>query len=158
VTDLSVTEVRDEHIAALRLLLNGNPEAARLETTADDTDVGYALMVHSAFVVAVRRRFSPVYTRAQVARYVADLRIFLGQDATQISPHVAENMVRAALGDVTLREREPYGADPSAMASAQLCVLADLVHRARLDDAGLEEFLRESAQYAKRWLMAHQTT
>ena len=154
-TDSSAAEVREEHIAALRLLLSGKPEAAaQYEIPA--TDTGYPMVVYSAFALAVRRRFSPTYTKAQVARYVADLRIFLDEDAVQINPRVAENMVRAALGDETLTDRELQGADESAMVAVELSILTDLVHQARLDAAQLEEFLREAEHQAQGWLAAQQ--
>ncbi|WUH96970.1 hypothetical protein OHR68_25905 [Spirillospora sp. NBC_00431] len=149
--DWSAVEIDDEHIAALRSLLQGDPGASEkyASGTDDAAASGYTMVIYSAFAVAVRRRFSPKYTHAQLARYVADLRISLGADASQINPRVAESMMRAALGDETLKDHEPYGADLSTMVVAELAILDDLAQGAELDD-----LLNEAADHAHRWLAA----
>lgn len=154
--DWSVVEIEDEHVAALRSLLEGRPEAseAYASVTDDAAASGYTMVIYSAFAVAVRRRFSPKYTHAQLARYVADLRISFGKDASQINPRVAESMMRAALGDETLKAREPYGADLPTLVAAELAILDDLVQGAGLDEAGLDELLNEAADGARKWLAA----
>ncbi|RFS86550.1 hypothetical protein D0T12_08265 [Actinomadura spongiicola] len=157
-TDYSGAEIRDEHVKALRLLIEGHREAAKyLESAKDDIDaVAYTAVVYSAFTVAVRRRFSPTYTKSQVINYVADLRASLDENASQISPRVAESMILAALGDEKHKEREPYGADLSILVTTELSVLIDLVYGAGLDEVGLEGFLREAAEHARGWLEARQ--
>ncbi|TDD40249.1 hypothetical protein E1287_01685, partial [Actinomadura sp. KC06] len=153
-TDYTGVEVHDEHVAALRSLLRFDLAAAKMyeSVTEDTAAIGHTLMVYSAFAVAVHRKFAPKYSVAQILRYVADLRISLGDDASQVNPRVAECMIRAALGDETLNDHEPYGADMRAMMDVEMTVLLDLTDKARFDETGLDEFLRASADHAKRWL------
>ncbi|MFI0370841.1 hypothetical protein ACH35V_23470 [Actinomadura sp. 1N219] len=157
-TDYTDVELHDEHIAALRSLLKFDLAAAEVyeNETEDAAAIGYTLMVYSAFAVAVHRKFAPTYSMAQILRYVADLRISLGDNASQVNPRVAECMIRAALGDETLDDHEPYGADMQAMMDVEMTVLLDLADKARFNQAGLDKFLRDSADYARRWLTVQQ--
>ncbi|TMQ95903.1 hypothetical protein ETD83_21940 [Actinomadura soli] len=158
-TDFSDIEVGDEHIELLRRFLSDDPNDPSTfdVSTAESNAIAHNLMAYSAFAVAVLRKFSPNFTIPEVIRYVTDLRkAILRENALQINPRVAEGMIRAVLEDQTLKDREPYGADNEAMVNAGFAVLLELFHGAELKGPELDEFLRESADYARRWLAVQQ--
>src|SRR5690606_20962026 len=99
--------------------------------------------------------FSPTYTIPQVIEYVRDLRTMLARAGVAINPRVAENMIRDVLGDPTLKDREPYGADEQAMAVAAVAIVMDLFHAAKLEGPDLDRFLHDCADYARAWIDAH---
>lgn len=154
--DFSSVEVRDEHIERLRRFLADGPEGLDSlgESSIESDIVADSLMAYSAFAVAVLRRFSPTFTIPEIIRYVTDVRKAFAEEVErfQINPRVAEGMIRDVLGDKTLEDREPYGADNEAIVEAEFAVLLELFHKAKLDGPELDEFLRESAEYARRWL------
>ncbi len=112
----------------------------------------------SALAKAAHRRFSPTYSFPQIIRYVADVRLTLEEDAHEVNPRVAEGLLRYALGDPTLSARPPFGADQVTMVRAQFCLLMALVFEDDPDDAELEEFVKDSAEYAAERLAAWQDT
>ncbi|WUH98556.1 hypothetical protein OHR68_34400 [Spirillospora sp. NBC_00431] len=154
-TDYSGVVVRDEHILALRLFLLGDPEWLKPLKHPESDGVAYTLMVYSAFAVAVRRKFPPTFTFTQIVRYVANLRISVMTDPHEIDPRVIENLIRAALGDASV-DKEPKPATETAVA-AELVILEDLLPESVPDEASLEEFLEESAAFARGWLATRQT-
>ena len=103
---------------------------------------GYGRLVYAAFVMAVRRRFSPTWSTADVVRFVATARADLIKDGVEIDPRSAEILIRRALGDGIRTELEQ-----EASARAQIFMLVQLVLREELDDAGLDELITQS-----RWL------
>lgn len=154
-TDLSSVNVDDEHIDLLRQFLSEDPDEpeSREEPTARDDIVAHNLMAYSAFAVAVLRKFSPTYSVPEIIQYVTDLRkAVVEEDSLQINPRVAEGMIREVLQDKTFTDTAPFGADNETVVKASFVVLLDLSHKAELAGPGLEEFLQESAHYARQWL------
>ncbi|WP_141576278.1 hypothetical protein [Actinomadura sp. WMMA1423] len=151
----------DMHVAALRTLLVQGPAvwAERYEEQLKhEDDFGFSFLMNSALARAAHRRFSPTYSLPQIIRYVADVRLGLGEGAHEVNPQVAEGLLRHALGDPTLSARPPFGADQATMVRAQLCLLIALVFEEDPDDAELEQFVDESAEYAAEWLAAWRDT
>ncbi|WP_344900087.1 hypothetical protein [Actinomadura meridiana] len=117
--------------------------------------MAHNLMGYSAFAVAVLRKFSPTYSVSEIIQYVAELRkALLGEESLEVNPRVAEGLIRDVLQDKTLTDTPPFGADNETMAKTSFVVLLDLAHDADLAGPSLDEFLRESADYARRWLEA----
>ncbi|TDB91603.1 hypothetical protein E1264_01230 [Actinomadura sp. KC216] len=152
--DYSSVVVRDEHVEALRLFLLGDPEWPKALKDPEREGDAFALMVYAAFAVVVRRELPPTFTYPQIVRYVADLRTSRNGGERGIDPRVTENLIRAALGDASVDE-EPDPA-PEIVAAGELAVLEDLLPRSVADEAGLEDFLGESAAFARAWLTARQ--
>lgn len=149
----------DMHVAALRAFLIEGPDAwaERYEVQLKREDgLGFSFLMYCALAKAAHRRFSPTYSFPQIIRYVADLRLSLGEDAHELNPRVAEGVLRYALGDKTLSARPPFGAGQVTMARAQFYLLMALVFEADLDDAQLEELVKDSIEYASEWLTAWQ--
>lgn len=147
----------DVHVAELRTFLIEGPDvwAERYEAQLKrEDDFGFSFLMNSALAKAAHRRFSPTYSFPQIIRYVADIRLHLGEDAHEVNPRVVEGLLRYALGDPTLSTRPPFGADQVTMVRAQLCLLMALVFEEDPDDAELEEFVKDSAEYATEWLAA----
>ncbi|TYB46629.1 hypothetical protein [Actinomadura chibensis] len=157
-TELSGVKIGDEHIALLREFLCGDTEepVGYGESITDNDVVAHNLLSYSAFAVAVLRKFSPTYSVPEIIKYVAELRkVVVDEESLHINPRVAEGMIREVLQDKTLKDAAPFGADDEAVARAGFLVLLDFFHNADLDGPALEEFLQESADYA-RWLLAAQ--
>ncbi|TDB88711.1 hypothetical protein [Actinomadura sp. 7K534] len=155
-TDCTGVEVRGEHIAALRSLLKGDPDAWQPFYSAESAKeaIAYTVMLYGAFGVAVRRKFSPTYSLADVIRFVSDMRIGYGREVSPIHPRVAEEMIREVLGDPALGRFDPQNAETTI--GAEVAVLDTLLHEANLDEAGLEEFIRDAADFARQWIAARQ--
>lgn len=123
----------DQQLAALRACLVGNTDAwerrssRRIQSGNID---GLGELVYAALVAAVRRRFSPVWTRSQVIRFVASLRAMLSERPEIMDALIAENMILRALGDQMI-----YVADPETKAQTQIALLTALEEEAGLDDA-----------------------
>jgi hypothetical protein len=132
--------VTDEQIAALRAFLAIEDETERLVRNLMESGdaTGYGELVYAAFVAAVRRRFSPIWSTPEVIRFVATARADLMQDDIDIDPHTAETLIRRALGDsITIR------LDEEARARAQIFLLLQLIDNEEFDDAGLDAFLAQ---------------
>ncbi|WP_433469324.1 hypothetical protein [Spirillospora sp. CA-128828] len=111
-------------------------------------------MLYAAFGVAVRRKFSAGYSIPDVIRFVADMRIAYGRDVSPIHPGVAEGMIREALGDPSFEDFDPQ--DVEAVMGAEAAILDTLLDEANFDEAGLEEFIKDAAQFASGWVAARQ--
>lgn len=131
--------VPDEQIATLHAFLATDPDRAEQLTRnlIENGDVtGYGELVHAAFVAAVRRRFSSIWSIPEVIRVVAATRTELLQDNIDIDPRTAETLIRWALGDsIAIR------LDEEARARAQIFLLLQFIQDEELDDARLDAFL-----------------
>lgn len=152
--DYSRVEIREENILALRSFLVEGPEAwvplrERMQVD-DETAAGYMSLLFGAFEVAVRRRFSPTYTVGDIVRFVADVRMALGENADRVNALVAESMVRRAVD--APRPKNDGGDDVESVVLAQMYILLYLVAEADFDRAGLEQFIEEATAYTEEWL------
>lgn len=154
VIDCTGIEIRDEHVAALHSLLKGEPDAWELSQITESEAIAYTVTLYAAFSVAVRRKFSPIYSVSQVIRFVADMRIRLRDDANIVHPRVAEEMIREALGDPTLESMDLP--DGETVIAAEAAILLALLDEAELDEAGLEEFIKDSTEFAREWIAMRQ--
>ncbi|GAA1797838.1 hypothetical protein [Actinomadura chokoriensis] len=157
--DYSLVKIREENILALRSFLLEGPDAwvplQEEMQSSDETAAGHMSLLFGAFEVAVRRRFAPNYTVGQIVRLVADLRITLGEDADEVNPIIAEDMIRRAVDAPPLKADVPD--DLTATVNAQVCILLYLVGEADFDRAGLEQFIDETTAYTEQWLAARQS-
>lgn len=157
--DFSAVKIREENILALRSFLLEGPEAwvpLQDKMRKDgETAAGYNLLLFGAFEVAVRRKFAPTYTVGQIVRFVADLRMRLGEDADEVNPIIAEDMIRRAVDAPPLKADVPD--DLTATLNAQVCILLYLVGKADFDRVGLEQFIDEATTYTEQWLAARQS-
>lgn len=141
--------VSGQQMAALRAsLMLDAPQAqewrTRLHQSGDLN--GFGELVYAAFLLAVRRRFTPAWTRADVVRYVGRVRA-RGPADDDIDPLAAETLILRALGAAV-----PLRADEEATAAAQTIVLVTLIADLGLDAEGLDQFLAEARELADQWL------
>lgn len=151
--------VSDMHVAALGAFLAEGPDILMErygEEIKAETRSGFSLLIYYAFARAARLKFSPTYTFPQVIRYVADLRLLLGEDAHEVDPRAAEGLIRFSLGDKTFSGRPPFGVDQLTMLRAELHLLVALMSDAELDETELEEFIEDAAALAREWCAAQQ--
>jgi hypothetical protein len=97
--------ITDDQVTALRAYL-----AAADDAEADDAETRFLVLakedsidelgalVYCTFAAAAQRRFSPVWTSADIVRFVADVRGSSPEAAALISASAAENQLRGALG------------------------------------------------------------
>lgn len=146
--------VTDLHVTALRAFITEGPDAWASEYANrldDETDFGLSLLIHYSFTAAARRMFAPRYSLSQVIRYVADVRLALGDDALQLNPRVAEQLIRSALGDKTLPSISKPDDDQVAKTRAMLLLLVALTADAGLDESGIDELINEAAENARQF-------
>ncbi|TDC68087.1 hypothetical protein E1200_12810 [Actinomadura sp. GC306] len=156
VIDCTGVEVRGEHVAALRALLKGEARAWGPFQVAESEKeaIAHTVILYGAFRVAVWRKFSPTYSPPDVIRFVADMRIDYGRDVSPINPRVAEQLILEVLGYPAAESYVPPDAESAI--DAEVAILDTLLHEANLDEAGLEEFIKNSADFAKEWIAARQ--
>ncbi|HLK73634.1 MAG TPA: hypothetical protein VKU77_08335 [Streptosporangiaceae bacterium] len=138
--------VTDDQVAALRALLSDDIDRyQQLYSGLDraEAKTGYPALVTAAFGIAVERRFGTSYQPADIVTFVADVRTRSDRLARELDPDVAERVVQAVLGHGTAR-----GLDREMVTRAKLVLLAGLIADARLDDAGLDEFLASARKLA----------
>jgi hypothetical protein len=104
---------------------------------------GYPALVTAAFIEAVERRFGTSSQPADIVAFVADVRARSDRLASRLDPDVSERAIQAVLGEGTVR-----GLDKEAVTGAKLLLMAGLIADARLDDAGLDEFLAAARKLA----------
>jgi len=140
--------ITDDHAAAARAMLAlDSDEYERVTARLDQGNAwdGFNVLLAAAFYEAVRRRFGDGYTLADIIHLVAGVRVRLQEDGEgdELDPKVAEQLVLAVLGNGSAE-----GLDEEAKAVAQITLLTTLVLDEDLDDAGLDEFLKEARKIA----------
>lgn len=147
--------ITDDQVAALRAYLSADTDAQAgdaerqflmLSRTGGLEEVG--ALVYGAFAAAVRRRFSPAWTSADIVRFVADFRSSSAEAADLLSPSAAENQLRGVLG-----EKQTTRPAEEERARAQFLLLAALA--AALDAEELNEVLAEGRTLADWLITAH---
>src|SRR5487761_844881 len=97
--------VTDAQVAALRafLVLDAEETAPLTYQLGEDGMPGYLNLAETALSIAAGRRFSPRYTSADLARYVASVRVSRIPDGDEydFDPAVGETVLRCALGQPT---------------------------------------------------------
>jgi hypothetical protein len=138
--------VTDDQVAALRALLVddiGHHQQLFGRLDRAQARKGYPALVTAAFGQAVERRFGQHYQPGDIVSFVADVRARSDRLARDLDPDVAERAINAVLGHGTTRDL-----DKEAITRARLVLLGGLVADARLDDAGLDEFLAAARKLA----------
>ncbi|GGQ30602.1 hypothetical protein BKA00_002874 [Actinomadura coerulea] len=144
--------ITDLHKRALRAFLVGADEewevcASEIQGEGDSSQ-GYPTLFAFALGTMVRRRFPPPWSWTDVIRYVADLRIKLDEQADELNPRLAENVIRFLLSDHSLNEPPLTSANQEEVAGIQQMLLVALTAEADLDDAGVDELINEAAEAA----------
>jgi hypothetical protein len=142
--------ITDQEVAAMHAYLSASSDAEAadaerqfimLARTGDADGIGELL--YAAFVIAVRRAFAPTWESADIVRFVADLRSTSAEAPGILDPAVAEDQLRAALG------QESAGcSDEEARARAHLILLAALTVRLGLTAQGLDKLLSDGRTLA----------
>jgi hypothetical protein len=136
--------VTDDQVAALRAWLRAGTDAEAsdaerrflaLSRTGRLDEIG--ALVYGAFAAAARRRFSPVWTSADIIRFVAEFRSSSAEAAELLSPSAAENQLRGVLG-----EKQAIVPPEEDRARAQFLLLAALT--VTLGSQELDQVLADS--------------
>lgn len=146
--------VTGEQVRALRAFLTFDPIYERLtrELAASGRWPGFGELVYSAFVTAVRRRFAPTWTSAQVVRFTAQIRNGLRADGVDLDSLATEILIRQALGDPVTGDH-----DDDTHAQVMMFVLGELISEQDLDESGLDAFLAEARALADARLATRST-
>lgn len=140
--------VTDEAVAALRAYLT-----ARTDEESMDAERGFltlsrthhldviGTLVYGAFAAAARRAFAPVWTSADIVRFVADFRSSSVEAAALLGASAAENQLRGVLGEL----QATYPPEEQR-ARAQFLLLAALT--ATLNRQELDEVLAQGRTLA----------
>jgi hypothetical protein len=87
-------------------------------------------------VTAVRRRFAPTWTSAQVVRFTARLRTALRIQGIDLDPQATEILIRQALGDSVTSDY-----DEQIRAWVTMIVLGELISDEQFDEGSLDAFM-----------------
>ena len=137
--------------ALFRAAIGGDAEGIDSATARLDAD-GWAGSVRHVFAVfgqAVQRRFPPGYTRADIVRFVADVRA-ASHDPGSMSADTAEELVRVALGELDLDPELGFEEVVTPQISLAVAILRD----ERLSDAELDAFFTGVEEQVEGWLAA----
>jgi hypothetical protein len=134
----------------LRATLAGEMEVVErvnAQATGAAQAAGLGALVYAAFGIAARRKFAPVWTHAEVIRFVGQVRALLVERRDVLDPVAAEQQLRSALG-------EQVAADSGieAKAHAQLILLDAIVQALELDDAVVADLLNQARETADQFL------
>lgn len=142
--------VTNDQMLWLRAYLDGEltiMEQLTPQVMAGPSADGLGALLYAAFVIAAHRKFSPTWSRAEVIQFVARARALLPKHPDALDPLVAENLLRAALG-----ERIIDSSEVQDKARAQLLLLSALAAEADLDDNTTSDLLFEACTMANRTL------
>jgi len=142
--------VTDEQVAAQRALLRDDMDQHKVLYAQLDREMvrtGYSALVTGAFCQAVERRFARD-DRAEVIRFVGDVRSRSEALAKELDPQVAERVIRVVLGDGSIAD-----VDDVTAVGTQLVLLTAIVADEQLDEAALDAFLASARKLADQ-LMA----
>ncbi|TMQ98962.1 hypothetical protein ETD83_18770 [Actinomadura soli] len=157
-----LVDIRENNILALRHFLLEGPEAwvpLKYELQKDDeTAAGYVSLLLGAFSVAVRRKFSPVCALADIAGFVAELRVKAEEDTVPLDLVLTEDAIRRAVGARPLMQDSESDDDLTTVLNTKVYVLLHLVAEAGFTRADLEEFVEDVAAYTRDWLAAQRPT
>jgi hypothetical protein len=142
--------VTDEQAAALRAFLAFDPSYQLLtrELAGSGRMHGFGGLVHAAFVTAVRQRFAPTWTSAQIVRFTARLRTALRIQGIDLDPQATEILIRQALGEPVTSDH-----DDQTQAQVTMIVLGELISDEQLDDGSLDAFMAEARALADTTLV-----
>lgn len=145
--------VTNEQVATLRAQLSGEQDEhlrlfSQLEASSDL--VGYAALLAAAFTIATERHFSGPVTRADLIRYVADVRARTPSAGENLEPKTAEQLLYEALAD------EAFTGEPRVIGMNQTILLAALTADAQPTPAELDAFLAEARAQADEWIAAEE--
>jgi hypothetical protein len=145
-------EYRAEHLGPVRRFMSGDPDGVEVfESESVDPDVmAERLLFLAAFTVAVRRRFGVPGDRAEVIRFIADMRMVLSKDVEDLDPKITEDFIRGALGQLHPREGGQFFEHLEEVIQATVYVLARLRNQGIVGKGGLEQFLEETLAQAGR--------
>jgi hypothetical protein len=114
---------------------------AELRQTGDIDGLGELLL--SAFTIAARRRFAPMWYPSDIIRFVAQIRCIDPEGTSHLNAVVAENQLRIALG----QQVAPHP-DMEARGRAQMLLLG--VITVGYTHGGLDELMREAQVMASQ--------
>jgi hypothetical protein len=103
-------------------------------------------LIEAACFEAIDRRFAKTGTPASVVEFVGDVRSRSESAGEQLDPLVAEQLIRAVLGEGSIDDL-----DDKTRFGTETILLAALIADERLDDAGLDDFLAHARKLADRW-------
>ena len=149
----SVT-ITDLHVSALRAFIAEGPDAWEREYAEKlnkETGIGFSLLLHYSFTAAAQRVFAPAFSLSQVIRYVADVRLALGDDALQLNPRVCEQLIRSALGDKAPTKTSHLNGNQATNTRAKLLLLIALTTNAELTEDGVDELIDEAVENAREF-------
>jgi hypothetical protein len=140
--------VTDNQVATLRAYLAGDFDRyeqlnERLDRNADGP--GYGTLITAAFFEAAERRFAQSNGTAEVIEFVSSVRAKSNDLGERIDARTAERIIRAVYTDEDIDD-----IDGATLIRTQFLLLAALVAEARLDDAGLDEFMAAAQRLANQ--------
>jgi hypothetical protein len=146
--------VTDMQAAALRaFLVHDSEEAATLTRRLGDTDSpGYEYLTLAALSAAAKRRFHAGFTRADLVRCIAALRLHRLADGEEydLDPVIGENVLQSVLGQSV----RPVGV-PEERFRAVIALLDTLTETGLPIEADVDGLLTEARELADQWLAEH---
>ncbi|WP_395109874.1 hypothetical protein [Actinomadura sp. SCN-SB] len=147
-------EFRDEHLEPLRRFLGGDIGGLEpFDANPDNPDVEAArLLMLTAAMIGIQKRFGNPFYRREIIRFVADLRISHGKNAEILDPRVLEELILVALGTVHPNDIHHSTNDPDVAVTAQMLILGKLRDENVIPPEEVDEFTQEVMAFARQML------
>jgi hypothetical protein len=143
---VQVTARQAAFLKASLSLKREEDESLRKELAVTGELNGINELIHAAFALAVRQRFTSAWTGSDIVRYVGNVRMS-GTEDDDIDPLVAETLIRRALGD-----HAKLTGDIEQQVTAQAILLLYLVADLELDATEQSQLMWNAQELADQWL------
>jgi hypothetical protein len=139
--------IKPELPAYFRTLVRGDNATndqieAKLDAEGWD---GFPRFLAALFFVAVDRRFGEDATRADVIKFVADMRAGLGDDGPEVNAEAAENLIFSIIDPSV-----DYDIHPQMIGRIQAATVNKVLAEGDLTDQELDAVLSEAVELASR--------
>ncbi len=138
----------NDHVEYLRTMVKGETdENDRIEQKLDESGwEGWQVFLAYCFYFAVDRRFKRPVDTAEIVRFVADTRAWVGDDGPEIDPTLAERLIRSVLDEsVQIDVRK---LDQEMLGRIETLVVYRVLSTSNMSDSELDDFLERARQKA----------
>jgi hypothetical protein len=139
-----------DHVEYLRTMVRGQfEENDRIEKRLDSNGWGnWSVFLASCFYLAVDRHFDRPADSDAIVRFVADMRIWIGDDGPQIDPALAETLIRSVLDDSV--DVDMQAMDQDMLGRVETLVVYQVLSTSDLSDAELDAFFNRANRMVSR--------
>ena len=139
-----------DHVEYLRTMVRGQfEENDRIEERLNSNGWGdWSVFLASCFYLAVDRHFKRPADSDEIVRFVADMRIWVGDDGPQIDPSLAETLIRSVLDEDV--DVDMQALDQDMLGRVETLVVYRVLSTSNLSDAELDAIFDRARRMVSR--------